>query len=202
MVAVDPRQLWDLIYAQVGKPYSWGDEGPDKFDCSGLVEYIFSQVGAHVPRTARAQQAFCREIKGDQALLGDLAFWGRPAHHVGIITDRRSIFGVSTLMMVDAPDVGKKVEERGVFGATSYGRVPGVEVMGGVGHGKVDTTVPIVDAVADWGKAVVRFVDALLNPHTWLRVGEVALGLLLIAVGTAELTSAVPIASKVAKVLQ
>ena len=30
---------------QLGKPYVWGAEGPDSFDCSGLVMYCYDQCG-------------------------------------------------------------------------------------------------------------------------------------------------------------
>ena len=30
---------------QIGKPYVWGAEGPDSFDCSGLVMYCYDQCG-------------------------------------------------------------------------------------------------------------------------------------------------------------
>jgi hypothetical protein len=42
----------------------------------------------------------------------------------------------------------------------------------------------------------------LFQAHIWIRVGEVALGLILIAVGVAKLTNAVPIATKIAKVVK
>ena len=36
----------------VGCSYVWGATGPDSFDCSGLVSYVFSSYGISVPRTA------------------------------------------------------------------------------------------------------------------------------------------------------
>ena len=35
--------------AQVGKPYKWGGEGPDGFDCSGLMVAAFRSVGVELP---------------------------------------------------------------------------------------------------------------------------------------------------------
>jgi hypothetical protein len=46
--------------------------------------------------------------------------------------------------------------------------------------------------------AVGDFFQRLTQAHTWERVGEVVLGLLLIAVGVAHMTHAVPIATKIA----
>jgi hypothetical protein len=49
--------------------------------------------------------------------------------------------------------------------------------------------------------SVTGFLSALANPNTWLRVAEVGLGVILLAVGIAKLTNAVPVATKIAKVL-
>lgn len=51
------------------------------------------------------------------------------------------------------------------------------------------------------GVSVTGFLSALTNAATWLRVAEVGLGIILLAVGVAKLTNAVPVATKIAKVL-
>jgi cell wall-associated NlpC family hydrolase len=35
---------------QLGDPYVWGAEGPDAFDCSGLVKYSWGKAGKALPR--------------------------------------------------------------------------------------------------------------------------------------------------------
>lgn len=47
--------------------------------------------------------------------------------------------------------------------------------------------------------AIGNFFNKLGQAHTWIRVGEVLLGLILIAVGVAKITNAVPIATDIAK---
>ena len=43
----------------IGTPYVWGGESPNSgFDCSGLVQYCFRQLGVDLPRTT------CDQIKG------------------------------------------------------------------------------------------------------------------------------------------
>lgn len=39
------RDAVDVALSQIGKPYEWGQAGPDSFDCSGLVRFSYSQVG-------------------------------------------------------------------------------------------------------------------------------------------------------------
>ena len=34
----------DIVEKQVGKPYVWGADGPDSFDCSGLIVYAFRKM--------------------------------------------------------------------------------------------------------------------------------------------------------------
>lgn len=46
------------------------------------------------------------------------------------------------------------------------------------------------------------FLSALANANTWVRVAEVLIGVVLIAVGIAELTNAVPAATKIARVVK
>lgn len=46
------------------------------------------------------------------------------------------------------------------------------------------------------------FFSNLSNANTWLRVGEVVLGIVLIAVGLARMTNAVPIATSIAKAVK
>lgn len=45
-----------LAKQQVGKPYAWGANGPDSFDCSSLVQYVFKNAaGINLPRTTYDQ---------------------------------------------------------------------------------------------------------------------------------------------------
>ena len=47
-----------LAMQELGKPYVWGAAGPDVFDCSGLVTYVYAQVGVSLPHNAAAQYGY------------------------------------------------------------------------------------------------------------------------------------------------
>ena len=52
-----PRAIKAVEFAlrQLGKPYLWGAEGPDRYDCSGLVLASYRSVGENLPRVAADQ---------------------------------------------------------------------------------------------------------------------------------------------------
>ena len=49
--------LCEAAAAQMGKPYVWGNRGPDSFDCSGMVYYCLKSCGVNVSRTNAASYA-------------------------------------------------------------------------------------------------------------------------------------------------
>ncbi|MDL5156846.1 C40 family peptidase [Actinomycetospora termitidis] len=67
-----------------GAPYVWGATGPNTFDCSGLVQWAYRQIGVGMPRVAAAQQQVGQLVDPAQVQVGDLIFFGSPATHVGI----------------------------------------------------------------------------------------------------------------------
>ena len=76
-----------LAKEQVGKPYVWGATGPDKFDCSGLVQYVYQHAaGINLPRTTYDQVKVGQPVPLDQLQAGDLVFWGSETapYHVAI----------------------------------------------------------------------------------------------------------------------
>lgn len=114
MTKVDDVIGW--AQSELGKPYVYGDEGPNTFDCSGLMQFIFAKIGVVLPRTAHEQQAYATPVASPAP--GDLVFYGSPAHHVGLY--------LGAGKMIDAPDVGQNVRVEAVGTPTSYGRVAGV----------------------------------------------------------------------------
>ena len=72
-----------LARAQAGKRYVWGATGPSSFDCSGLVQYVYSKAaGINVTRTTYSQIKQGKAVSLNALQPGDLLFWG--SYHVGI----------------------------------------------------------------------------------------------------------------------
>lgn len=77
----------DVAARLIGRPYVWGAEGPNAFDCSGLTHYVFQQIGFQIPRRAVDQSAFGDRIS--RLRRGDLVFFSTDTRrslvtHVGI----------------------------------------------------------------------------------------------------------------------
>ncbi|MEU1957094.1 NlpC/P60 family protein [Nocardia rhamnosiphila] len=81
---------------RVGDPYVWGATGPDQFDCSGLVQWAFRQVGKEVPRTSSAQAAYGTPVGRDELQPGDVVFFYDDISHVGIYAGNGLMLHAST----------------------------------------------------------------------------------------------------------
>jgi len=67
----------------LGTPYVWGGASPSGFDCSGLVMYVFAQVGISLPHSSYAQYGYGSPVSMSQLQPGDLVFFDGLGH-VGI----------------------------------------------------------------------------------------------------------------------
>ena len=72
-----------LAMAELGKPYVWGAASPSCFDCSGLVSYVYAQVGVSLPHNAAAQYGYGTPVSYGDLQAGDLVFFSGLGH-VGI----------------------------------------------------------------------------------------------------------------------
>ncbi len=61
--------------AQVGKRYVLGGNGPDVWDCSGLVQQAYRRAGVQLPRLASQQRFAGTRVSLDELLPGDLLYY-------------------------------------------------------------------------------------------------------------------------------
>lgn len=81
---------------RVGSPYVWGAEGPNEFDCSGLVVWAYEQAGKSLPRSSQAQASGGVPVPRDQLQPGDVVVFYNDASHVGLYAGNGNILHSST----------------------------------------------------------------------------------------------------------
>ena len=64
----------------LGVQYVWGGASPSGFDCSGLVMYVFAQVGVSLPHSSYSQYGMGSPVSRDQLQPGDLVFFDGLGH--------------------------------------------------------------------------------------------------------------------------
>ncbi|WP_327184530.1 C40 family peptidase [Streptomyces sp. NBC_01334] len=75
-----------FVKAQIGDAYVSGGTGPNSWDCSGLMQTAFKQVGVDLPRVSQDQSTFGTQVSLDNLLPGDILYWGSAgsAYHVAV----------------------------------------------------------------------------------------------------------------------
>ncbi len=108
--AAPTKTLLSVAKQQVGKRYANGATGPNAFDCSGLTQYVYRQMGVTIPRTTYEQLAKGKRVTTPRA--GDIVVLGGGSH-VGIY--------VSPGVMIDAGNPRVGVSQRAIYATpTAY----------------------------------------------------------------------------------
>lgn len=120
--ARSPRLAEALTIArqQIGDRYAYGANGPDAFDCSGLVQYALSQAGfGSVPRTAAGQAAISHRVDRASLQPGDLIFFNRGGsiYHVGFFVG----WDAGHALILHAPHAGAPVQIEQVWTDNWFG---------------------------------------------------------------------------------
>lgn len=95
------EQILNFAQTKLGSPYVWGATGPNTFDCSGFVGYVFKKAAnVNLPRVSSSQATFKPRIASMNMTKGDLVFFettgkGRISH-VGIYMGNRQFIHASS----------------------------------------------------------------------------------------------------------
>jgi len=107
-------QAATIALQYLGIPYVFGGASPTQgFDCSGLVMYVYAQLGIQLPHYAAAQYTYGVAVPRDDLQPGDLVFF-EGLGHVGIY--------IGDNELVDAPHTGAvvSIETLGGWYAQNY----------------------------------------------------------------------------------
>jgi cell wall-associated NlpC family hydrolase len=110
------RKALQFAYAQLCKPYEWGAEGPNTYDCSGLTMMAWRAGGVSLPRTTYTQYDATPRVAYADLQPGDLVFFNGLGH-MGMY--------VGGGKMIHAPRTGKTIEivdiSTGYYRSNFYG---------------------------------------------------------------------------------
>lgn len=98
------KEALDVATKYLGTPYRWGGATPTTgFDCSGLVQYSYAQIGIELPRVAAQQFDVGIPVGRDHLRPGDAVFFAENGyvHHVGLY--------IGDGKFIDAPETGQEV---------------------------------------------------------------------------------------------
>jgi peptidoglycan DL-endopeptidase CwlO len=87
---------------QLGKPYVFGTNGPDTFDCSGLTQWSWAKAGVRMDHFTGSQANAFPRVSPDQLQPGDLVFFNVDLGHMGMYIGNDQI--------VQAPRTGDVVK--------------------------------------------------------------------------------------------
>ncbi len=65
-----------IATSKIGSKYSKGAEGPNTFDCSGYVKYIYKEAyGKELPHNSRSQYSIGTPVSKGELAVGDIVFF-------------------------------------------------------------------------------------------------------------------------------
>lgn len=70
--AYDTGGALNCALQQAGKPYVWGERGPNAFDCSGLMQYAYRSIGLEIGGTTYEQAGMLQRIPASNLQPGDM----------------------------------------------------------------------------------------------------------------------------------
>jgi GH25 family lysozyme M1 (1,4-beta-N-acetylmuramidase) len=81
---------------EIGKKYQWGGEDNPGFDCSGLMQWAYAQLGVSIPRTSQEQAAAGIPVAYSDLQLGDLIIIYPDASHVAMYSGNGNVIQAAT----------------------------------------------------------------------------------------------------------
>lgn len=167
----------------LGTPYVWGGTNFEKgVDCSGLCYRAYQMAGVPIPRTSQEQFAIGTPVARGTEIPGDLIFSynneggvAGPGHVVMSL-------GGGSVIAADHTGTVVHIEPASTFNSVYVGSRRVVPATGQA----VGSSSP--GGSSSGGGGLSSDLGALTNPHTYFRIGEVLLGVILVFIGFIRLT--------------
>ncbi len=110
------RQAFNLL----GKPYKNGAKGPDAFDCSGFIYFVYQKVGLTLPVMTEGQIKSGSGLSGDMVQPGDLVFFKiKNDLHAGIMINKKDFIHASKSRGVAVDDINASYWRKSLIGFRS-----------------------------------------------------------------------------------
>lgn len=105
-------EVVDIARQFIGKPYVWGGTNPDSgFDCSGLIQYAYKQIGIDIPRISHNIGKIGTSVKLSEVQPGDVIYTtskGPSGGHVKMVSSINN----GKIFVIEAIGKGQGVKER------------------------------------------------------------------------------------------
>ncbi|MFC5182130.1 C40 family peptidase [Actinomadura harenae] len=111
------RKAIDFAYSQMGKPYVYGSDGPNSYDCSGLTEKSWAAAGVDIGRDTYAQWANVKHVSKSDLQPGDLVFFNSLGHVGLYIGNGKMIHAPHTGTVVQIADISSGYYQSAWYGA-------------------------------------------------------------------------------------
>lgn len=136
------QSVVNAAMTHLGVPYLWGGTDAEHgFDCSGLVQDAYRQVGIEMPKWSRNQATMGVEVGSiEDALPGDVLTFGEPVTHVALyVGDGRMLHAPKTGEVVKIEAIDRPINSiRRIV--TPSGSVPAAAFTGGSPVGPAEHT--------------------------------------------------------------
>ena len=113
------NDIANIAYSLLGLPYVYGGTDPNGFDCSGFVQYVYSQAGIYVSRSTSTQIYDGLPVSYDEVAPGDILLWG---YGDGYISHSAIYVGNGLMIHAANPNQGVILSDVGYWinGSGSY----------------------------------------------------------------------------------
>jgi TP901 family phage tail tape measure protein len=131
----------------LGTPYAWGGESPSGFDCSGLVQYVYNQVGVNLNRRSQDQFSQGTPVEKSELQAGDLVFFKGSDVRTASLNDRSDYVGARRIVSGSASDASSSSDSSDTSSTSST-------TTANIPKGSFSSAESFLDAIAPYAETM------------------------------------------------